>query len=173
MKKLLFLALLIVVSASITSFKNPTSKDDFYVIVSKSEYTLFLYDKNNEWLASYPVVFGNNDLGDKLYEGDRRTPEGTFHIIGKKAHQKWDKFLALDYPTEESILKFNSRKANGEIPAGARIGGAIGIHGTWPKEDFAVDNQQNWTQGCVSTKNEYVRELYNMLPVGTRVVIVP
>lgn len=173
MKKILAIIILAFTFVINSSFKNRLPLNDYYVIVSKSEYTLFLYDKNNEWLASYPVVFGNNDLGDKMYEGDRKTPEGTFHIIAKKPHQKWDKFMALDYPTQESILKFNSRKANGEIPPSAKIGGAIGIHGTWPREDFAVDNQQNWTQGCVSTKNEYVRELYDMLPVGTRVVIVP
>ena len=67
--------------------------------------------------------------------------------------------------------KFNERKAKGIIPANAKIGGGIGIHGTWPDEDFAVDGMQNWTMGCISTKNEYIRELFNILPVGTKVII--
>jgi hypothetical protein len=90
----------------------------------------------------------------------------------KLCYPKWDKFLALDYPTADSYRKFNERKAQGLIPASARIGGSVGIHGTWPKEEFAVDAHQNWTLGCVSTKNDFIREIYNQLPVGTRVEIV-
>ena len=29
----------------------------------------------------------------------------------------------------------------------ARIGGGIGIHGTWPHEDFQIDRYKNWTHG--------------------------
>jgi hypothetical protein len=61
--------------------------------------------------------------------------------------------MALDYPTRESYQRFNERKAQGLIPGTARIGGSIGIHGTWPHEEFAIDQYQNWTEGCISTKN--------------------
>ena len=57
------------------------------------------------------------------------------------------------------------------IPAEAKIGGDIGIHGTWPHEDFAIDQYRNWTEGCISTKNTYIEELFAMLPVGTKVEI--
>ncbi len=79
--------------------------------------------------------------------------------------------MALNYPTAESIEKFNMRKAQGIIPKSAKIGGDIGIHGTWPHEDYAVDQYQNWTLGCVSLKNEHVEQLYQIIPVGTRIVI--
>ena len=61
------------------------------------------------------------------------------------------------------------RKAKGLIPRNAKIGGGIAIHGTWPHDDMAVDLYQNWTNGCISLKNEDVDELYDMLPVGTTV----
>jgi len=48
---------------------------------------------------------------------------------------------------------------------------SIGIHGVWPHEDFAIDQFQNWTEGCVSTKNEYIDELYKTIPLGTKVII--
>ena len=67
--------------------------------------------------------------------------------------------------------KFNQRKALGLIPANAKIGGEIGIHGTVPYDDYAIDQYRNWTEGCISTKNKYVQELFEMLPVGTRVEI--
>jgi murein L,D-transpeptidase YafK len=171
MKQINFFTFLGILAFVNTSFKTLTTKDDFYIIVSKSDYTMSIYDSENTFIVSYPAVFGSKDQSDKLFEGDRRTPLGTFHIASKKLHPKWDRFMALDYPTQESYNRFNERKRNGEIPMNAKIGGGIGIHGTWPREEFAIDAQQNWTQGCVSTKNDFVREMYDQLPVGTRVEI--
>jgi murein L,D-transpeptidase YafK len=98
-------------------------------------------------------VFGNNSLADKKMQGDKNTPEGTFKITSKRVHDKWCRFLAIDYPNAESRRKFNERKQRGEIPANANIGGDIGIHGTWPNDDIMVDRYKNWTLGCVSMKN--------------------
>jgi murein L,D-transpeptidase YafK len=142
------------------------------IIVDKSDYSLSVYDDKG-WYATYPVVFGNNSLADKKMEGDKLTPEGTFRIINKKPHNKWFKFMALDYPTKESWDKFKKRKERGEIPASASIGGAIGIHGTWPHEDFVIDRYKNWTMGCVSMKNNDVLDLYTYTSVGTTVTIRP
>ena len=79
--------------------------------------------------------------------------------------------MAIDYPTKESWDKFNLRKQRGEIPANARIGGSIGIHGTWPHEDFQIDRYRNWTMGCISMKNSDVQELYRYINSGTKVII--
>lgn len=142
------------------------------IIVDKSDYSLSVYDDKG-WYATYPVVFGNNSLADKKMEGDKNTPEGSFRIVGKKVHDKWYRFLMLDYPTKESWDKFKRRKANGEIPASASIGGGVGIHGTWPHEDFVIDRYKNWTMGCVSMKNSDVLDLYTYAGVGTSVTIKP
>jgi murein L,D-transpeptidase YafK len=117
------------------------------------------------------VVFGNNRLEDKKMEGDRNTPEGTFQITGKRIDDRWYRFISIDYPNEESREKFKIRKERGEIPATAKIGGGIGIHGTWPHEDFQIDRFSNWTLGCISMKNSDVNELYSYVPVGTKVTI--
>lgn len=141
-----------------------------YIVVDKSDYELKVYDDEG-WYGTYPVVFGNKDLSDKMMEGDRKTPEGSFKIISKRPHQKWHKMLMLDYPTQDSWSKFNQRKAAGKIPQGAKIGGGIAIHGTWPNDNLSVDDYTNWTNGCVSLKNEDLDELEPFLPVGTRVII--
>lgn len=166
--KLLITGVLFTVTTSFT-FKHKASSN-YYIIVTKHDYSLTLYDDGG-WLVKYPVVFGNKDLGDKMQEGDRETPEGTFTIISKKPHEKWHKFLMLDYPTAESYEKFKQRKAAGLIPQNAQIGGGVGIHGTWPHEEFAVDRYQNWTEGCISMKNEDIDELFKMIPPGTKVII--
>jgi murein L,D-transpeptidase YafK len=140
------------------------------ITIDKSEYELSVYD-NKGWYATYPVVFGNNSLGDKKMQGDKNTPEGTFRIANKRVHDKWCRFLSLDYPTAEDIEKFNKRKEKGEIPANASIGGGIGIHGVWPHEDFVVDRYKNWTLGCISMKNDDVKEIYAFTDAGTKVTI--
>jgi len=140
------------------------------IMIDKSDYELSVYDDKG-WYATYPVVFGNNSLEDKKMEGDKNTPEGSFRITNKKIHEKWYRFMGIDYPTKESWEKFNARKKRGEIPASASIGGSIGIHGTWPHEDFIIDKYKNWTLGCISMKNEDVEDLYRFTPSGTKVTI--
>ncbi len=141
------------------------------IVIDKSDYELSVYDEKG-WYATYPVVFGNNSLSDKKMEGDKNTPEGTFHIVAKRVHDKWCRFMTLDYPTAESREKFNKRKEKGEIPSNASIGGGIGIHGTWPHEDFVIDRYKNWTMGCISMKNDDVKEIYAFVaPSGTKVTI--
>jgi murein L,D-transpeptidase YafK len=146
-------------------------KTGYSVVIDKSDYELSVFDGDGKWIVTYPVVFGNKDQGDKMVEGDRKTPEGSFFIVNKRIHEKWCRFMMLDYPNQDSYAKFNDRKARGLIPKAAKIGGSIGIHGTWPHEDYAVDRFQNWTQGCISMKNEHVIEFYDFIPNGTRVTI--
>ena len=140
------------------------------IIIDKSDYELSVYDDKG-WYATYPVVFGNNSLADKKMQGDKNTPEGHFKITAKRIHDKWCRFLSIDYPNQESYEKFRERKEKGLIPANASIGGGIGIHGTWPHEDFVIDRYKNWTLGCISMKNEDVKELYSYTVPGTKVVI--
>ncbi|MBX9785278.1 MAG: L,D-transpeptidase [Chitinophagaceae bacterium] len=143
----------------------------YKVVIYKSKYELQLFDEEG-WYATYPVVFGTSEMKDKMMEGDKQTPEGHFKIVAKKIHAEWGPFLLLDYPNQESLEKFNARKNSGEIPYTAKPGGGIGIHATRnTKEDRFVDYYYNWTLGCISTKREYAKELYNLLPIGTEVTI--
>jgi murein L,D-transpeptidase YafK len=151
-------------------FFNPAPEGDIYIVVIKSNFELQLYDKNG-WYATYPAVFGSKSLDDKMVMGDRKTPEGSYHIVAKRPHEKWNKIMDLDYPTAADLAKFNDRKAHGLIPKDAKIGDGIAIHGTWPHDDQAVDAYQQWTNGCVSLKNEDMDEVYRIVPVGTKVTI--
>ena len=146
------------------------SGSTYKVVIDKSDYELKVYDEDG-WYGTYPVVFGDPSLADKKMEGDKLTPEGTFHIVAKKIHKKWGPFLLIDYPNSASYARFNQLKAEHKIPAKSSIGGGIGIHGTRPNEEYAVDNFINWTDGCISVKYSDIAELYDMLPVGTEVII--
>ena len=149
-----------------------SNNNPYYIIIDKSEYELKVYDDEG-WYATYPIVFGSKDLGDKMREGDKKTPNGTFKVILKKIHPKWSYELLLDYPNEESYRRFQQRKASGLIPKTARIGDGIAIHATRPEEEWTVDNFYNWTDGCVSVKYSEMKDLYEYIPVGTTVTIQP
>ena len=73
-----------------------------------------MYDDEG-WFATYPCVFGTNDLRDKLMQGDKRTPEGKFKVLMKKGNAKWAFELLLDYPNEGDVEKFKERKAAGQL----------------------------------------------------------
>lgn len=125
-------------------------------------------------IRTFDVLFGRDDLSDKRMQGDKQTPEGTFHIIAKKYDGRWSRFLLLDYPNKESMERFNQLKADGDIPGSAHIGDGIGIHGVWPKiEDYVFRYRMNWTDGCISLHNEDVNDLFDLVKVGTPVIIRP
>lgn len=151
-------------------FFHPQPEGDIHIVVIKSNYELQLYDEHG-WYATYPAVFGSKSLDDKMVMGDRKTPEGSYHIVSKRPHEKWNKIMDLDYPNTADMAKFKERKAEGVIPQNAKIGNGIAIHGTWPHDDHAVDAYQMWTNGCISLKNEDMDEVYRIAPVGTEVEI--
>lgn len=156
----------------VNSLAKKDIETEYYIIIDKSDYELKVYDEEG-WYATYPIVFGSKDLGDKMKEGDKKTPDGQFKVIQKKIHPKWSYELLLDYPNQTSIQRFNERKQRGLLPKNARIGNGIAIHATRPQEEWTVDNFYNWTDGCVSVKYSEMKDLYSYIPVGTPVTIKP
>lgn len=104
-------------------------------------------------------------------EGDRCTPEGWFKIADKRNSSKYNKFMLLNYPNEKSYEQFKKLKEKGSIPANARIGGDVGIHGIWPGGDDMIEMGVGWTDGCIAMKNKDVDDLYKWVHVGMRVYI--
>lgn len=138
--------------------------------VDKGHYRLNVYYRKRE-IRSYKAVFGPHPLNDKVMEGDRCTPEGCFTIKNKNPASRYDKFMLLSYPNDSAIARFNRMKAKGILPASARIGGDVGIHGIWPGGDDMIEMGVGWTDGCVALKNKDIEELYSMVGVGTKVYI--
>ncbi len=141
-------------------------------MIRKSEHTLQVFDDQG-LLRTYPVVFGKQPRGAKLYEGDHRTPEGEYHIASKYFHPFWSRFMGLDYPTPMNWEVYSWSQEHGLLPVRGGgepgIGGAIGIHGV---EDESLNSRGvNWTEGCISLFNHDVEELYDLVDIGTRVII--
>ena len=112
-------------------------------------------------------------LGPKTYQGDLSTPEGVYRISGKRAHQRWSRFMLLNYPNALDRKRYRAAMRSGTVPLvngfDPGLGGEIGIHGT-DRVDANVRGV-DWTLGCVSMFNDHVRDLYDRVPVGTPVLI--
>lgn len=145
-------------------------KSELRIVISKSNYLLCIV-KGNLIVKSYPVVFGFNAVDDKLREGDGATPEGVFKVRALYPHKSWSKFIWFDYPNDASWVKHNKAKEQGKISASSKIGGEVGIHGVPKDSDYAIDEKQNWTLGCISLKNKDIDEVYSFTFVGMTVEI--
>jgi murein L,D-transpeptidase YafK len=141
-------------------------EEPYTVVVRRSCRTVSVY-QYGQWLRTYQHASFGRVPGVKLYEGDRRTPNGLYRIVGKREHPRWSRFLLIDYPNLSDIDEH--RRALDEGLALGGPGGEIGIHGT-DKPDFnklGID----WTFGCIALMNEDVEELYELVPDGTLVLI--
>ncbi len=132
------------------------------IIVNKSERTLKVY-KSGVPVWTYNVGIGRNGSLDKMHAGDNSTPEGKYKIIQKKPESRYHKALLLNYPNEEDRKNFIIAKKKGLIPAKARIGGLIEIHG---------GGKNSMTYGCIAMDNNKIDHIFNIVPVGTLVTIV-
>ncbi|CAG5079835.1 hypothetical protein CRYO30217_01090 [Parvicella tangerina] len=149
---------------------NAIQTEEIEVLIDKSDYKLSIIHADTvvKW---YPVVLGYNAVGDKMQEGDYKTPEGVFGIRDKYPHKHWKFFIWIDYPNEESWKRFNQRKADGTISKDAKIGGEIGIHGTPEGGDYLIEEGQNWTFGCISLKRDHVAEIYPFMHKEVQITI--
>ncbi len=63
----------------------------------------------------------------------------------------------------DAIVRAIKRKAT--PPQNTRLGGDIYIHGNGSSSD--------WTWGCVALENDEMKELFDVVAVGTKVTIKP
>jgi murein L,D-transpeptidase YafK len=136
------------------------------VLVNKSERKLYL-KSGDKILKTWPVVFGANPVGHKQQEGDERTPEGRYLLDWKKSDSAFYKAIHISYPNEQD------KKAAAE--RGVSPGGAIMIHGQ-PNGygGLAFIMQRfDWTDGCIAVTNEAMDEIWEAVPGGTPIEIVP
>lgn len=147
------------------------------IIVWKSERRLDLYD-GDEFVKSYRIGLGFATEGDKEREGDGRTPEGEYYICQKNPHSNFHLSIGMSYPnikdatggirrgiiTQDEYESIVNAIENGRQPPwDTALGGEIFIHGNGSHSD--------WTLGCIALDDEDIEELYEVIPVGTGVVV--
>lgn len=157
----------------------PPAPDDPRIVIKKGERRLDLYD-GEKLIKTYKTVLGSSPKGNKSSEGDGRTPEGDFYVFVKNPKSKFHLSLGLSYPGKEDAERgvregLISQEDHDEIVAAIAekrmplqktpLGGEIYIHGGGTAAD--------WTEGCIALDNEQMTELFEAIPVGTKVTILP
>jgi murein L,D-transpeptidase YafK len=134
-------------------------------VIDKSEQSLRLFAGKIE-VQKFNVALGSA-AGPKCVQGDRRTPEGRYTVIGKLSKSAYHKALRLSYPERKDV---DCAKTQNRQP-----GGDIMIHGLPNGRGFvgAVHHLKNWTQGCIAVRNDEIDYLFNVIRVGTVVEIIP
>jgi murein L,D-transpeptidase YafK len=144
---------------------------DLKILVKKSERVVEILFKN-ELLIQYPCVLGFEPVGDKMQEGDGKTPEGKFKIKAMYPHKSWSYFIWFDYPNQSSYDKFKERKSKKIISPTATIGGEVGFHGVPEKNDEIIEKKINWTLGCISLSTKNITDLYQSIGLETTIEII-
>lgn len=145
------------------------------LVVDKSEGTMWAFAGDEE-VGVYQVGLGRGGLGPKQWEGDGRTPEGTYRIDERHRSVDFHRFLHVSYPEREDRRRYRELRAQDEVPLDgtrpAGIGGAIGIHGTGSSFLSRVFGRSiNGTQGCIMVSNEEAEELYTRVVPGATIEI--
>ncbi|MEF2229386.1 MAG: L,D-transpeptidase family protein [Pseudodesulfovibrio sp.] len=128
------------------------------VAVDKSSQTLIMLERKSPLheVRRFPCTTGQSE-GDKLVEGDLRTPEGVY-FVGDRIRRKldWDLYgdlaFALNYPNPVDRIE-------------GKTGGGIWIHGRG-KEFLPRD-----TLGCVALRAPDMRAMARAISRGMPVVI--
>ncbi|HEY9048024.1 MAG TPA: L,D-transpeptidase family protein [Ohtaekwangia sp.] len=170
MKKLLLLLLVLLPAAAAIYYYLPEEKlapgiviDK--LVVNKKQRTMQAFSEGRV-VKVYHIAIGKAS-GDKLEEGDQRTPEGTYRIADKNPNSGYHKNLGISYPNKKDIQEAKQR--------GVKPGGNIKIHGLKNGQGYIgkFHRLRNWTNGCIALTDEEVDELYNHVRIGAIITIRP
>jgi murein L,D-transpeptidase YafK len=136
------------------------------VVVLKSKRLLIVL-RQGHVLKVWPISLGQNPIGPKRMEGDRRTPEGQYFIDGRIPNSRFHLSLHLSYPNEADVERARA--------AHLSPGGDIAIHGLPDDYRPAVPGvfPPDWTDGCIALDNPAIEAIWELVDLGTPVTILP
>jgi lipoprotein-anchoring transpeptidase ErfK/SrfK len=148
----LFLAILLVVSPIWPLGRNPLPGDPFLIINKQSNELAFIRDGVVK--KTYKVATGKtNDL----------TPEGLFTVTVKAKNPYYRKKNIPGgdprNPLGTRWIGFDAKNTDGRI---------YGVHGTNQPESIG----KYISNGCIRMSSSIVEELYEVIPIGTKVLVV-
>lgn len=136
------------------------------VLVRKADRTMSLFH-DNELLRTYTITLGRSPLGAKQKQSDGKTPEGSYLVDGRNNASKFHRSLHISYPNQHD--REHARQGN------FNPGGDIMIHGM--KNGFGWLGQLHrlfdWTDGCIAVTDSEMDEVWELVPIGTPIEIIP
>ncbi len=136
------------------------------VRVVKSERKLYLL-RDGQAYKTYRISLGSRPVGDKVRQGDKRTPEGRYIIDWRNLESRYHRALHISYP--------NAADRREAQAMGVDPGGMIMIHGLPNKTGDDTEGYVglDWTDGCIAVTNQEIEELLQVIKDGTPIQILP
>ena len=136
------------------------------ILVRKGERRMYLM-RANRIIAEYPIRLGLNPIGHKEREGDFRTPEGLYQLVGRNPRSDYFLSLEVSYPNDEDRARAKK--------IGVPPGGLIMIHGqpNLPRKSPDYYANYDWTNGCIAVSNSDMVDIWLRTQPGTVIVIRP
>jgi len=170
MKKIVAILILAVLGCTVKA-------DQLRIVIYKEKRMLELW-RADAIIKTYKVGLGFAPVGKKLKSGDGKTPEGSYYVCVKNPNSKFYLSLGISYPspsdaqtgldskliTKDEYSRIVSAQRKGVTPPwNTKLGGEIFIHGRGSSSD--------WTWGCVALDDSEMKELFQIVEVGTVVEI--
>ena len=139
------------------------------LIAEKATHQLYLYQNNNSnplLVKKYQIATGKK-AGNKIFQGDHRTPEGIYQIINFIPHQELIKNLGkagemygagafvMNYPNPIDQLQ-------------NKTGGGIWLHST--DDETRIDKGLD-SRGCFVTANDDLKEISQYIELNKTALI--
>lgn len=138
-------------SSKFKSYQGPAVTS---VQVHKADRKMYLLN-GGQVLRVYDIALGFQPVGHKQFEGDGKTPEGTYILDRRNPNSAFHLSVGVSYPNANDRI---NALANGKLP-----GGDIFIHG----DSRGPKRQRDWTAGCIAVTDAEIEEIYSMLREGT------
>lgn len=134
------------------------------IVVEKSARRLVLL-QSGKAVRVYRIALGFSPVGDKVRQGDGRTPEGVYRIDRRNDRSAYHLSLGLDYPQAEDRARART--------GGFDPGGDIMIHGQPNAMPDEMVLKGDWTAGCIAVSNAEIREIWAATDTETLVEVRP
>lgn len=157
---------------------------NLWILIDKSDRTAYIY-RGAELEDELPIDVSASE-GDKIRRSSLndpthwRIPEGVFFVTNKNGRSQYYKAFVLNYPNAEhgarglrdgiiTEAQYQSivaaERESRRPPMNTQLGGLIEIHGQ------GTGRGRSWTRGCVALRNVHMDDLWDVVQVGTPVVI--
>jgi len=135
-----------------------------YILVDKSDRTLTLFRRGVPFKSYVGLQLGGHPAGAKRFEGDSRTPEGSYVIDTRNPRSAYHLSLHISYPSDADRAYAADHRRS--------AGGEIFIHGQ-PNGLARGREPGDWTDGCIAVANDEIEALWREVPDGTPIEIRP
>lgn len=135
-----------------------------FIRVQKAARTMELYAGGRLAGVIEHLQLGGTPIGPKRFEGDGRTPEGRYEIDWGNPDSAYHLSLHISYPDASDTAYAAS--------FGRSAGGMIMVHGQ-PNALPIGRVPGDWTDGCIAVSNDEMEALWQAVPDGTPIEILP